>query len=674
MYIYFNNIFISSNFAGLEWFNVSRPLTLAGDLKGRVTVLDFFTYCCINCMHILPDLEALEKRHPAEDGEVLVVGVHSAKFENERVSANILAAIERYHIHHPVVNDPEGKMWLNLGISCWPTLLILGPNGHPLFVLVGEGHCERLQLYVKVAIKYFSGSGILTKSVVPLAPSRHFKATGSVLLFPGKVTVHPGGIIVSDSGHNRILLTDHDGNVMKIIGSGEQGFRDGSFGSASFSNPQGVVYHHPDAIYVADTGNHAIRKVDVLAETVKTIAGTGTQGKDFEGGLHGTYQAISSPWDVCLARSLDQAEDGMENLLLVAMAGCHQIWGVFLSDGKWLKGSSYSKGTVIRLAGSGAEENRNTSYPHRAGFAQPSGLALGTCFGVSVLLIADAESSSIRKMNLTDGAVKSAVGGARDPLDLFAYGDTDGCGVDAKLQHPLAVATVGESVYVADSYNHKIKVAHPSGKAYKISTVIGGECTEKAEGDVRDSKLSEPGGLCASLDGSCLYIADTNNHSIKILSLTDYSMKELPIKLVDESDSPSQDLLLSPNENEEVTALIPHGREIRIILRFRCDLPEDAVLNDEAPNRWTLETSDSRVALTASQGQLQRETDVPVTLHLDSHDASEALLTLSCVLFMCLKSGLCITKTSKCNVKLKCMKSGELAEEEEIIVNIKINV
>ncbi|MPC77405.1 NHL repeat-containing protein 2 [Portunus trituberculatus] len=145
--------------SGLEWFNVTRPLTVEDDLHGRIAVLDFFTYCCINCMHILPDLEALEALHPPSDGEVLVVGVHSAKFENERLSENILAAINRYGIHHPVVNDPQAKMWMALGITCWPTLLILGPCGEPLFVLVGEGHRDRLQLYVNTAIKHFSGSG-----------------------------------------------------------------------------------------------------------------------------------------------------------------------------------------------------------------------------------------------------------------------------------------------------------------------------------------------------------------------------------------------------------------------------------------------------------------------------------------------------------------------------------
>nr|XP_053634639.1 NHL repeat-containing protein 2-like [Cherax quadricarinatus] len=383
-----NKITMTDFEAGLEWFNVSHPLTLAGDLKGRIVVLDFFTYCCINCMHILPDLEALEKEHPPQDGEVLVVGVHSAKFDNERVSSNILAAIDKYHIHHPVVNDPQGKMWTQLGITCWPTLLILGPSGNPLFVLVGEGHCESLQVYVNTAVTYFNSSGCLSKCAVGLAPSRHLTATGSSLLYPGKITTHPGGLVVSDSGHNRVLMTDHKGNVFAIS--------------------------HP--------GN-GLSWQEVFRSELKMPMK-----------LYFCGHVWFSP-----------------NLGHISLKiRFHEHIPHFIIS------SSYSKGTVVRLAGSGAEENRNTSYPARAGFAQPSGLAVGTHSGSSVLYIADSESSSIRRMSLADGAVKAVVGAARDPLDLFAYGDVDGIGIDAKLQHPLAVATVGDCVYLADSYNHKV--------------------------------------------------------------------------------------------------------------------------------------------------------------------------------------------------------------------------
>ncbi|KAK3851847.1 hypothetical protein Pcinc_041527 [Petrolisthes cinctipes] len=524
--------------SGLEWFNVGRPLSLEKDLDSG----------------------------------------GSAKFENECVSANIQEAIKRYHIHHPVVNDAQAVLWTKLGIACWPTLLILGPSGSPLFVLVGEGHRERLLLYVNTAVQYFSKQSLLTRFPVPLSPSTHLEATGSILMFPGKVAVYPSGIIVSDSGHNRIILADTEGIVKVVIGSGRRGFSDGCFTSTSFNNPQEVTFLHPNTIFVADTDNHAIRQVDLLLETVTTIAGTGQQGTDLEGGNLGASQAISSPWDVCLGRSVDQTEDQMENLLLVAMAGSHQIWGIFLSDGQWLKGS-------------GSEENRNTTYPLKAGFAQPSGVTLSSWSGEPELYIADAESSSVRKFNLKNGAVKSVVGGARDPLDLFAYGDTDGSGVEARLQHPLAVACVDQAIYLADSYNHKIKVIHPSGKKYTISTVVGSKSLDT------DMKLNEPGGVCVSLDGSCLYIADTNNHTIKILSLKDSIPKEFPLHFIDESDSPSQDFL---NDNTSLAQLVrvtlpmeekdaKEQREREITLRIILELPENASLNKEAPNKWKLE-------------------------------------------------------------------------------------
>lgn len=799
--------------AGLEWFNVSRALTHAQDLKGRISVLDFFTYCCINCMHILPDLEALEEQHPPEQGEVLVVGVHSAKFENERVSANILAAIERYHIHHPVVNDAEAKMWTQLGIACWPTLLILDPNGHPMFILVGEGHRERLQLYVDCMVEYFSSNGSLSKSPVPLAPTAHFAATGSVLLYPGKVATYPDGLVISDTGHNRILLTDKMGNVKKVVGSGEQGMADGTFTCASFNNPQGVVYHSSNVIFVADTENHAIRKVDLNTEEVKTIAGTGKQGTDLEGGLRGPKQAISSPWDLCLTKSLGQAEDADDNLLLVAMAGTHQIWGVFLADGDWLKegqnsssttvqphlpppapsvpltggaplpppppgGSlptppppppgpnpppppppgpppptsppvrpapppptsapspppppgppppqgppppplspvrpapppppsanssappppppagtappppppgtvplppnrstlartsvpetcSYSIGTVLRLAGSGAEENRNTTYPSRAGFAQPSGICVGVHQGDRALYIADAESSSVRMFSLTNGAVKAVVGGARDPLDLFAYGDVDGKGIDAKLQHPLGVATIGELIYVADSYNHKIKVLKPSGKSHILTTISSGS---------NEEKFNEPGGLCASEDGSSLYIADTNNHAIKVLSLKDNSVKQLRVRLTDEADSSSQDVIDPKSALEEVVKMVLGGHETQVVLRLVLALPEGAELNKGAPNKWTITTTNQQISLPSSQGQLQEVTEVPVSLNLNSETVPELSLIVSATVYICLSSGVCTRATSSCAVKFVTVDQNEVGiDEKKIEVNLRVS-
>ncbi|KAG0718614.1 NHL repeat-containing protein 2 [Chionoecetes opilio] len=669
--------------SGLEWFNVAHPLTVSGDLQGRITVLDFFTYCCINCMHILPDLEALEALHPPSDGEVLVVGVHSAKFENERVSENIVAAMKRYGIHHPVVNDPQAKMWLALAITCWPTLLLLGPSGEPLFVLVGEGHRDRLQLYVNTALKHFSDAGRLKGSPVPLAPSEHCRPSNSILRFPGKVAIHPEGVIVSDSGHHRLLITDHQGNVMQVVGCGESGHQDGHVSSAKFNNPQGAVYLHPDTIIVADTGNHLIRKVDIGTGSVSTIAGTGVKGTDHEGGNIGTAQAIASPWDVCVTRSLDRAPGETDNMVLVAMAGTHQIWGVFLTAGKWIKGSCYEEGTVVRLAGSGAEENRNTSYPIRAGFAQPSGLTCCSLPDRTELFVADAESSSIRKYDLKDGSVKAVVGGARDPLDLFAYGDVDGRGVEAKLQHPMAVTSVGHTVYVADSYNSKIKVVRPSGKTYTVSTVFGSASTDTEAPLIKGRLLNEPAGVCGAADGSCLYIADTNNHAIKILSLADHSLSEFAVSMVDEGDSASQDLLngnLKTEEMDEVVVSVPREGAEEIILQIQLNFPEGASLNDSAPNQWTVESHEPSLVPAATRGSLQQGSQLKLCLPAAARHPS-CDFTLSCRVFPCLATGVCVAAvTAACVVRLtytkeeSSVKKEESSVKKEVPVNVKLKL
>lgn len=319
----------------------------------------------------------------------------------------------------------------------------------------------------------------------------------------------------------------------------------------------------------------------------------------------------------------------------------------------------------MRLAGSGAEENRNTTYPSRAGFAQPSGICVGVHQGDRALYIADAESSSVRMFSLTNGAVKAVVGGARDPLDLFAYGDVDGKGIDAKLQHPLGVATIGELIYVADSYNHKIKVLKPSGKSHILTTISSGS---------NEEKFNEPGGLCASEDGSSLYIADTNNHAIKVLSLKDNSVKQLRVRLTDEADSSSQDVIDPKSALEEVVKMVLGGHETQVVLRLVLALPEGAELNKGAPNKWTITTTNQQISLPSSQGQLQEVTEVPVSLNLNSETVPELSLIVSATVYICLSSGVCTRATSSCAVKFVTVDQNEVGiDEKKIEVNLRVS-
>ncbi|KAJ8317299.1 hypothetical protein KUTeg_005203, partial [Tegillarca granosa] len=427
--------------------NTDSKLSFHDNLRGKIVVLDFFTYCCINCMHVLPDLEALEDKFKVTDGLVFT----QQNLPTEKVSANILSAILRYNIRHPVVNDDNAILWQSLLIQCWPTFVVVGPTGQYLYSFVGEGHKEHLLEFIsfKADIQSHDLPLLLESTRIPSTP----------LKFPGKITgiLNRKIIIISDTGHNRIIVVGLDGVVQHCIGGPERGFNDGSFMEAKFNSPQGVVMLDEHIIYVADTENHAIRKVDLINGTVSTVVGTGKQGGK------------------------------NKEVLLIAMAGTHQIWAYFLSDFKWFRGRW--------IAGSGNEENRNNSYPDKAAFAQPSGLALSTDEEVNTVYIADSESSSIRQMSLKDGTVKGLVGGERDPVNLFAYGDQDGIGVQAKLQHPLAVALVTENagpLLIADSYNHKIKSVDLKSK---MCTTVAGPLISKKNSDYIEIDLNEPGGL-----------------------------------------------------------------------------------------------------------------------------------------------------------------------------------
>ncbi|XP_072413477.1 NHL repeat-containing protein 2 isoform X2 [Chiloscyllium punctatum] len=572
---------------GLEWVNTETSLLLHKDLCGKVVILDFFTYCCINCMHLLPDLHALEEKYSDKDG-LVIVGVHSAKFPNEKVLKNIQNAVLRYNITHPVVNDADAKLWQELEVTCWPTLVILGPRGNILFTLIGEGHKEKLFTLISVTLKYYKDKGEIMDHAIKLKLYKDSLPPSS-LLFPGKIAVDnaTGRLAIADSGHHRILVTEKNGEILHAIGGPKSGWKDGSIFEASFNSPQGVLIKD-NIIYVADTENHVIRKIDLTSEMVSTIAGTGVQGTDHEGGKTGVEQSISSPWDLAFG-TFDSTKD---SLLFIAMAGTHQIWVIFLEDGKLHSGIEYKKGTCIRFAGSGNEENRNNSYPHKAGFAQPSGLSVALPEW-NCLFISDSESSTIRSVSLKNGAVKNLVGGERDPLNLFAFGDLDGIGINAKLQHPLGVAWNEKRslLYVADSYNHKIKVIDPKTK--QCTTLAGtGKPDNVIGAKFNQVTFNEPGGVCVGEHGDVLYVVDTNNHMVKVLDLemqTVYVLAITAAVAVDASKSTKPKISRLPKSAHSlqmVPLVVSCGQTVQFCLKI--DLPEGAELTEGAPSYWAL--------------------------------------------------------------------------------------
>jgi len=484
-----------------DWCNTDRPLSLQ-DLRGHVVVLDFWTFCCINCMHVLPELEAVEAHF--EGRPVVVLGVHSAKFDHEKLPQAVQAAIVRHGIRHPVLLDPTHDLWKQYAVRSWPTLVVIDPEGRVAWQKGGEVDRETLISTVEDLLEDSADRGTLTDA--PVAWRQPRPTTDTALRHPGKVLVHPGPraqaegevvfgpgsrLFIADTGHHRILecqLTrDPQGwpaaTVVRTFGTGQPALVDGSPDVASFREPQGMALLDGEVI-VADTGNHALRAIDLETERVRTLAGTGRLGRGAMDPDAPQQTPLRSPWDV-------EATDGV---VFIAMAGTHQIW-------IWLP----EQDRVGPFLGSGREAHIDGA-PAEAALAQPSGMQLSG----NVLFFADSETSSIRAFEFERKQVGTLLG-----RGLFDFGDVDGPPSQALLQHPLGVSVTQGMVYVADTYNGKIKQV-PLPQA-QVSTL--------AEG------LSEPGGL--DVAGEYLLVADTNNHRIVAVHRDSGEVRELPIQLAE---------------------------------------------------------------------------------------------------------------------------------------------
>ncbi|XP_017796605.1 PREDICTED: NHL repeat-containing protein 2 isoform X1 [Habropoda laboriosa] len=638
---------------GLEWFNVAEELSIYGHLSGKIIILDFFTYCCINCMHILPDLDYLEKRFSVTDG-LVVVGVHSAKFSNERDSKRLLSAVQRYNIKHPVVNDASLSTWRDLGVCCWPTLVMIGPNGELLAVFVGEGHRDELILYADVALTYFKSLNKISKNDVPLQLSRHLLpiARNRTVLFPSKLEIaeyeQEEMLIIADTGNNRILVSDTLGNVKHVIGGFNPGFRDGDFENAKFNAPQGVCALD-SSIYVADNENHAIRKIDMIKKLVITVAGTGTQGHDYIGGKIGEEQVLSSPWDVAVYNH-EQDNDTVP-VLLIAMAGTHQIWALFLQDTTWWKNRGYKASTCVAIVGSGKEENRNNTYPHAAGLAQPSGLTVVE--GKKIALFADSESSAVRSIDLQTGRVSGVCGGNRNPADLHDFGDFDGVQYAAKLQHPLGITWDSKEnvAYVADTYNHKIK---------KIDICTGYCKSMYGNGKPNDEfLLDEPSGITVSSKNHLLYVADTNNHAVKIINTKRENITTLSIQIPTIETDNSWNNVYSFD-----TTINESGGKLNISFDI-IFLENDLKLNSNAPQKWTVNLSrNTGWSAAATSGELSSPVSIKIC---EGYGTQEVLVTLdiiACKITECVPKKLSVVY----RVHQKTNAPNSVIEEKQLVV------
>ena len=431
---------------GRRWMNSGgKDLSLA-DLRGKVILLDFWTFCCINCLHVLDELRPLEEKY---NKELVIIGVHSPKFEFERTVEAVDQAVERYQVEHLVLDDPDLVTWQAYTARAWPTLAVIDPEGYLVATLSGEGHAAGLGEIIEGLIEEHSAKGTLHSGDGPYVPP---PVPETDLFYPGEVVSLPSGnLLVADSGHHSLVEYDSRGqDIVRRIGTGERGLTDGDFAAASFSEPGGITVLPDDIaakagyhLVVADTVNHVLRGINLETEAVTTIAGTGQQhmvgAVDNVRGAHGTMSRydgpgldvkLSSPWDVLFVHSTAE--------VIVAMAGNHTIWAFNPETGS------------IRLLSGTMNEGLTDGDAETAWFAQTSGLDLGADGNV---LIADSETSAIRRLDPATGAVSTIIG-----VGLFDFGFRDGPATQARLQHPLGVRSLPDgSIAIADTYNGAIR-------------------------------------------------------------------------------------------------------------------------------------------------------------------------------------------------------------------------
>ncbi|RPI15901.1 MAG: hypothetical protein EHM58_13015 [Ignavibacteriae bacterium] len=585
--------------SGAEWLNTDNPISLK-DLRGKLVLLDFWTYCCINCIHIIPDLKKLEAKYP---DELIVIGVHSAKFLTERGTENIRQAILRYEIEHPVINDKDFVVWNNYTAHAWPTTVLIDPNGKIIKMDTGEGVFEVFDPIISAAIKEYDEAGItLNRGHLEFALEKN-KTPKSLLSYPGKIAVDEktSRIFITDSNNNRILIFKisdaiDEVTIEEVIGTGMNGIKDGSYTEAEFFRPQGITYHN-DKLYVADTENHLIREIDLNTKQVKTIAGLGYQSREW-GVINGkaSETALNSPWDLIV----------INDALYIAMAGNHQLWKMDLKTS-----------TISTYAGSGRENIYDDALLESA-LAQPSGI---TSDGKKIYF-ADSEVSAIRSADLDEnGKISTIVG-----LGLFVFGDVNGKGETVRLQHPIGVVynPADNLLYAADTYNNKIKVINPVTK--ESNTYSGTGVAGNRNGT--DGQFNEPNGL-AILNGK-LYITDTNNNLLRVIDMATKEVKTVKIKNPDK---------LMANIKQDVKKKIQNAVKLEPVmlksgdvkLRFNFKLPEGYHINPDAMPQISV-SSDGKLTDELAKDLDTKEPvfEVPVKLNAGNGNLNIELLIYYC--------------------------------------------
>lgn len=490
-------------------------------------------------------MRLLSEKFPAE---LVVISVHSAKFPTEKLTGNIRQAIMRHGLDHPVVNDADFQLWQAYAVRAWPTVVLIAPQGKIVHTQAGEILAGEFIPKIEALIGESESKGLLDRTPLDLRSERSQEPLRP-LSYPAKLLLADEGLLyVADTGHHRILelkLSEDglSGEIRRVFGSGRPGLQDGLGAEAAFHGPRGLAQQQ-GTLYVADTDNHAIRAIDLAGGRVRTVAGTGQKA-------HGRFKlgqptevALRSPWALW----------AQENIVLIAMAGSHQIWALVNEE------------RLGPFAGTGQEALLDGPLAEAA-FNQPSDLAAG--FGH--LFVADSEASAIRAISLgEEPQVITLIG-----QGLFEFGDVDGAGHQVRLQHPAGLAFYVNMLYVADTYNHKLKTLDPT--TGEVKTLIGSGRPGQADGPFDQAELFEPEGVAAG-EGR-LYIADTNNHLVRVADLKERMVRTLTLTGLEQL-APAAPLTEAAPARRLAPLTVGPGE---VEIKLQIDLPPGYKLNPEAP-------------------------------------------------------------------------------------------
>lgn len=461
---------------GLEWVNTDQA-PVAAALRGRVTLLYFWTFDCVNCINLLAELDWLQNRY--HDG-LCVIGVHVPRYTGQRDGAAVLKAVNRYQLRHPVASDPGYGLWQKFGLQAWPSVVLLDAQGRLVAIHTGEGHRQELDRRIATLLEDAVSQDSRVYEAWPVVGRNEPRLP---LAFPARVVATEQHLYISDTAHHRVIETTLDGTLQRQFGAGNAGYWDGHLRDCGLSSPQGLAVGR-EYLYIADSGNHAIRRVHLLSGEVDTVAGTGKMGRE-------RPQQHPAPTTVSLCMPVDLALHNEH--LYFSVAGQHQIWDLDLN-----------RRSLDILAGSGRFGMESGSGLY-ASFAQPAGLAVLA----NALIVADAGAGAIRAVRLSDRQVTTVVGaGPWDP------GDAAGTREAVRLQHPLGVATDPRGlIFVADSYNSKLKAINlKSGETRTFNLPCA---------------LRQPEGVSCSQ--GTLWVANTNAHEIVRVDLANGSCRAIAV-------------------------------------------------------------------------------------------------------------------------------------------------